>query len=69
MVATKKYIKIDEKINKRNNQESKIKYSELYRCRKCKRNQTTTERRYARSLDEGVDLTIICLFCGNRWNA
>ena len=55
--------------NLENNNEIKIKYSELYRCNKCKRNQTKTERRYARSLDEGIDLTIICLFCGKRWNA
>jgi DNA-directed RNA polymerase subunit M/transcription elongation factor TFIIS len=62
-----KYIKIDQKINKRNNLEQKVKYSELYRCRKCKRNQCKTERRYNRSLDEGVNLMIICTFCGNEW--
>ena len=64
-----KYIVIDEKIKKRLNFEHKVKYSMLYWCSKCKRNQTTTERRYARSLDEGVDLTINCVFCGHSWNA
>lgn len=68
-LCPKKYEKIDQKINKRNNLERKIKFSELYKCRKCKRNQCTTERRYARSLDEGTDLTIHCLFCGNKWCA
>ena len=68
-LCPKKYEVYDEKINKRTNLERKIKYSELYRCRKCKRNQTTTERRYCRSLDEGVDLTINCVFCGHSWNA
>jgi hypothetical protein len=68
-LCPERYVEIDEKINKRNNLEIKIKYSELYKCKRCKKNQTTTERRYARSLDEGVDLTIICHFCGNKWNA
>lgn len=49
--------------------EKKQKFSELYRCNKCKKNQCTTERRYNRSLDEGVNLIINCLFCGNKWNA
>ena len=68
-LCPKKYEKLDQKINKRNNLERKVKFSELYRCRKCKRNQCTTERRYARSLDEGTDLTIFCLFCGHSWNS
>jgi DNA-directed RNA polymerase subunit M/transcription elongation factor TFIIS len=68
-LCPERYIEIDEKINKRNNLEIKIKFSELYKCKRCKKNQTTTERRYARSLDEGVDLTITCHFCGNKWNA
>lgn len=66
-LCPKKYEQLDEKMNKRTNLERKIKFSEMYRCSNCKRNQTTTERRYARSLDEGVDLTIICHFCGNSW--
>jgi DNA-directed RNA polymerase subunit M/transcription elongation factor TFIIS len=68
-MCPKKYEKIDQKINKRANLDRKIKFSELYKCRKCKRNQCTTERRYARSLDEGTDLTIHCLFCGHSWLA
>ena len=68
-LCPKKYEKIEKKINQRNNLERKIKYSELYKCRKCKRNQCTTERRYARSIDEGVDLTVTCVFCSHSWNA
>ena len=60
--------KIKNKVNKRNNINITLKYSEIYRCKKCKRNQTTTERRYNRSLDEGVNLTITCTFCGYQWN-
>ena len=63
-----KYQKLDQKLNKRMSLETKVKYSELYRCRKCKRNQCITERRYNRSLDEGVNLMIKCTFCGNSWN-
>ena len=63
-----KYEKIDQKIERRTNVDRKIKYSELYRCRKCKRNQTTTERRYNRSLDEGVSLVITCVYCYNTWS-
>ena len=66
-LCPEKYVHIDEKMFKRTNLKRKIKFSELYRCKKCKRNQTTTERRYNRSLDEGVNLTIKCLFCGNTW--
>jgi DNA-directed RNA polymerase subunit M/transcription elongation factor TFIIS len=68
-LCPKKYEKIDQKIDKRNNLERKIKFSEMYKCSKCKRNQCTTERRYARAIDEGVDLTIHCVFCGHSWCA
>ena len=66
-LCPEKYEKIVEKVNERYTLERKIKYSELYQCRKCKRNQTTTERCYNRSWDEGVSITIKCLFCGNSW--
>lgn len=66
-LCPKKYEKLEEKMQKRHNLERKIKFSERYQCKKCKRNQTTTERCYNRSLDEGVNLTIRCLFCGNSW--
>lgn len=59
--------KIENRISLRTNLERKIKYSELYRCKKCKRNQCTTERLYNRGLDEGVSLMISCGYCGNSW--
>lgn len=62
-----KYEKILKKINNRSNLKRNIKFSELYKCGKCKRNQCTTERRYNRSLDEGVNLMVHCLFCGHSW--
>ena len=66
-LCPKKFDKIQNKINKRTNAEHKKKYSELYKCRKCKKNQTITERRYNRSMDEGVNLMIICVCCGFQW--
>ena len=62
-----KYKNILKKINNRTNLKRNIKFSELYKCGKCKRNQCTTERRYNRSLDEGVNLMVHCLFCGHSW--
>ncbi len=62
-----KYKNILKKINNRTNLKRNIKSSELYKCGKCKRNQCTTERRYNRSLDEGVNLMVHCLFCGHSW--
>ena len=68
-LCPKKYEQIDAKMHKRTTMERKIKYSGLHRCRKCKRNQCTTERRYNQSWDEGVNLTIHCTFCSHSWNA
>lgn len=62
-----KYLKIDQKIHQRNNLQQNHKYSTLYKCKKCKRRQCKTERRYNRSLDEGVNLTIVCTFCHYEW--
>ena len=68
-LCPEKYKEIEEKISKRNNIKKNLKYSELYHCRKCKKNQCTVEKRFNRSLDEGVNLTINCLFCGYSWCA
>jgi len=68
-MCPEKYIKLYEEVDKRNKTEKKLKYSELYYCRKCKKNQCTLEKRYNRSFDEGVNLTINCLFCGHSWCA
>ena len=44
-----------------------IKASKLRTCPKCKQNLSTTKNRYARSIDEGFDLTSTCVFCGHSW--
>ena len=62
-----KYKDIEDKFNKRYSVERKVKYSELYKCRKCKKNQTVTERMYNRSWDEGVSLKITCVYCNHSW--
>ena len=48
-------------------QNIKVKASKLRTCPKCKQKLSTTKNRYARSLDEGVDLTATCVFCGFSW--
>jgi DNA-directed RNA polymerase subunit M/transcription elongation factor TFIIS len=63
-----KFENIRNKIKQRFSVKRTLKYSELYKCRKCLKNQCTLEKRYNRSLDEGINLTIHCLFCGNSWN-
>lgn len=69
VLCPEKYELLNKKINERTNFERNNKFSKLYKCCKCKRNQTTTERRYNRSWDEGINLTVHCLFCGNSWGA
>ena len=44
------------------------KYSKIYKCPKCGERKCTMENRYNRSLDEGTNLTIKCVSCGNEWN-
>lgn len=68
-LCPEKYEDIDKQLTQRRGAEQTLKYSEMYHCRKCKKNQCVTEKRYNRSLDEGVNLTVNCLFCGNSWNA
>lgn len=55
-----------EKLHQRRNagEQKKIKYSEMYKCPRCKRSLSTIANRYNRSLDEGVNLMISCAFCG-----
>jgi DNA-directed RNA polymerase subunit M/transcription elongation factor TFIIS len=66
-LCPEKYKTISKKINERFNTEQVIKYSELFFCKKCKRNQTTTERVQNRSNDEGSSFHVTCLFCNNKW--
>ena len=48
-------------------QQITVKASKLRTCPKCKQKLSTTKNRYARSFDEGVDLTSTCVFCGFSW--
>jgi DNA-directed RNA polymerase subunit M/transcription elongation factor TFIIS len=67
-LCPEKYIKIDEKVNLRNAVETKVKYSEMYTCRKCKQNRTICERVYARSWDEGICIKVTCVYCSHSWS-
>jgi DNA-directed RNA polymerase subunit M/transcription elongation factor TFIIS len=63
-----KYKDIMDKLETSKNVKQTVKTSAMYRCRRCGKNECTTENRYNRSLDEGVNLTITCMACGNEWN-
>jgi len=64
-----KYKDVIVKLETSKNVQWTVKTSSMYRCRRCKKNECTIENRYNRSLDEGVNLTITCVACGNEWNA
>jgi len=66
-LSPEKYDDITKEINRRVNTEVTRKYTEMYYCKKCKRNQTTYERVQNRSGDEGSSFHILCLFCGTNW--
>jgi DNA-directed RNA polymerase subunit M/transcription elongation factor TFIIS len=66
-LCPEKYEEVTKKIEERSNMEQNIKYTELYFCRKCKRNKATAERVQNRSNDEGSSFHITCLFCHNKW--
>jgi DNA-directed RNA polymerase subunit M/transcription elongation factor TFIIS len=66
-LSPENYTDITKEINKRVNIEQTVKYTEMYFCKKCKRNQTTVERVQNRSLDESSSFHITCLFCGTKW--
>lgn len=59
--------KMLETLNLRLNQTSTVKTSSLYRCRQCKRNETTVKIIQMRSLDEPSTLVIQCQFCHYKW--
>ena len=61
----KQYEILNEK-NNANNQKIK-KYSKLYTCPNCKRNESTTKDIINRSLDEGTSVQATCEYCNNEW--
>lgn len=59
--------KLLENLTIRLNQTITLKTSTLYRCRQCKRNETTIRSIQMRSLDEPSTLVIQCQFCHYKW--
>ena len=64
-----RYSNIIERIDMSKNATQTIKTSAMYTCKRCKKNACIIENRYNRSLDEGTNLTIICVECGYEMNA
>lgn len=58
---------IKEALNLRNNQQIKVKTSTLYTCRNCKKKEVSIREYQGRSLDEGSNLSLTCLFCNYNW--
>lgn len=58
---------IKETINLRNNQQIKFKTSTLYQCRNCKKREVKIQEYQGRSLDEGSNLSLTCVFCNFNW--
>lgn len=58
---------IKDVLNLRNNQEIKVKTSTLYTCRNCKKKEVSIREYQGRSLDEGSNLSLTCLFCNYNW--
>lgn len=59
--------KIISELATRMNQGLTLKTSTLYKCRQCKRNETTVRSAQMRSLDEGETLIISCVYCHYKW--
>ena len=59
--------KLIETLNTRLNQKITLKTSTLYRCRQCKKNETTVRSVQMRSLDEGESIVIQCAYCHYKW--
>ena len=66
-LSPEKYVNIMHEINKRINTEQTVKFTKMYFCKKCKKNQTTAERVQNRSNDESSSFFITCLFCNSKW--
>lgn len=68
-LCPEKYSYIEKKIEERKKTTlSNMDGSSLYKCFKCKSRNCKLEKRYNRSLDECVNMTVTCLECGFEWN-
>jgi len=63
------YIKTMQRIKASKHASQTVKTSTMYKCSRCKENKCTIENVYNRSLDEGVNLRITCINCGNEFGA
>lgn len=66
-LCPEKYEIMAKKIEERANMKEVVKYTELYFCRKCKRNKCKAESVQNRCGDESNTYYITCLFCHNKW--
>jgi DNA-directed RNA polymerase subunit M/transcription elongation factor TFIIS len=51
----------------RNSQKLNYKTSSLYTCKNCKKRSVAIKEYQGRSLDEGTNLSLTCLFCNYNW--
>lgn len=58
---------IKDNLNLRHNQQIKFKTSTLYQCRNCKKREVKIQEYQGRSLDEGSNLSLTCVFCNFNW--
>ncbi len=66
-LCPEKYEIMAKKIEERANMKEVVKFTELYFCRKCKRNKCKAESVQNRCGDESNTYYITCLFCHNKW--
>jgi DNA-directed RNA polymerase subunit M/transcription elongation factor TFIIS len=66
-LCPEKYEILTKEIEKRSSAEHTVKSTTMYFCRKCKKNNTTSQSIQNRSGDEGNTYLITCLFCHNKW--
>jgi DNA-directed RNA polymerase subunit M/transcription elongation factor TFIIS len=62
-----KYVDIKKKIEISKSIVSTVKTTTMYTCKRCKKNMCTLENAFLRSIDEGVDVRVICQSCNLRW--
>jgi DNA-directed RNA polymerase subunit M/transcription elongation factor TFIIS len=67
-LCPEKSAEIRNKIAERSDVKSSKKHSTMYRCSKCKKSETTLERRHTRGLDEATNYRATCMFCKHSWN-
>lgn len=58
---------IKEALHLRTNQQIKYKTSTLYQCRNCGKREVKILEYQGRSLDEGSNLSLTCVFCNYNW--